>query len=92
MFNKSIGIIETEGISSALLATIEILKETNLKIIKKQIIGEGITAVIVEGELGAMQNAFKLGADLAKENGRFRTAHIIPMPHSGLQTYLNLID
>jgi microcompartment protein CcmL/EutN len=92
LFNKSIGIIETESISGALVAAEEILKEKQLRIIRKILLGEGITALIIEGELGALQKVIKKGADLIKNSGKFRNAHVIPLPHQNLLTTFNIKD
>lgn len=86
---KSIGVIETESISSALLIAENASVEKNLKILKKISLQSGITTLIFEGELGALQKVLKKGTELAKSAGKFRSAHLIPMPHPELISIFN---
>lgn len=89
MVYKSIGIIETESISTALLIADAASKVKNLRMLKKISLPSGITSLFFEGELGALQKVIKNGTMLAKDSGKFRGAHIIPMPHPDVISILN---
>jgi microcompartment protein CcmL/EutN len=91
MVIESLGIFETASLSSSLVAVNSILKEKGIKIISKQILGEGIVSVFLIGELGALKRGSEFGTEALKYSGDFRGFHIIPFPHSKLLSTFELI-
>jgi len=87
---ESLAVFETGSLASALVAVDAILKEKNIRIIAKQVLGEGIVSVFLTGELGAIKRGSTLGADALKYSGEFRGFHIIPFPHSKLLSTLEI--
>jgi len=87
---ESLGIFETNSVSASLIALGAIHKENDVKIIGKQILGEGIVTFFVTGNLGALRNALKLGANAIISGNEFRGFHIIPLPHPKLFTTFSL--
>ncbi len=86
----SLGIFETSSFSGALKAINEIKKISGIKLIDKQILGDGIVTVFVKGDLGAIRKSLKCGADVLSDSNEFRNYHIIPLPHKDLLSKLNL--
>ncbi|GIK21284.1 MAG: BMC domain-containing protein [Ignavibacteriota bacterium] len=84
MIDKSLGIFETNSISASIKALSLIIKENSVNIINKQVLGEGIVALVFTGNLGAMKKAFNKGAEHLSASNEFRAFHIIPMPHKNL--------
>lgn len=90
MVSESLGVFETGSLASSLVAVNAILKEKNIRIIAKQILGEGIVSVFLTGELRAIKRGSTLGADALKYSSDFRGFHIIPVPHSKLLSTLEI--
>lgn len=86
----SLGILETGSVSASIIAVNALLKVNEVSIIGKQILGDGIVTVFMKGNLGAIRDALKLGADALKDSGQFRHSHIIPLPHKDLFLKFNL--
>lgn len=84
MIFESLGLFETRSVSSAICALNAINGENGLKIIGKRLLGSGIVTIFVKGELGAIKNAFNLGAAEISISNDFRSSHIIPLPHKDL--------
>jgi microcompartment protein CcmL/EutN len=84
LIEKSLGIFETNSVSSSINALSVIIKENSVNVINKQVIGDGIVALIFTGNLGALKKAFKKGAEHLSASNEFRVFHIIPMPHKNL--------
>lgn len=84
MIERSIGIFETRNLSSSIKALSIISKDNAIKLIDKQILGEGIVAMVFAGNLGALKQAFRSGAEQLNSSDDFRSFHIVPMPHSNL--------
>lgn len=84
MFERSLGIFETKSMSSAINAMSVIVRDKSINIINKQILGDGIVALIFIGRLGAMKQAFKEGAEHLSKTNDFRAFHLVPMPHKNL--------
>lgn len=87
---ESLGIIETSSVSSSLKVISEIKKTGNIKLIGKQVLGDGIVSIFIEGNLGAIKNALNLGAESLSDSNEFRSIHIIPLPHKDLLLKFNL--
>ena len=84
MEERSLGIFETNSMSSAINALSVIGRDKSISILNKQILGDGIVALIFNGRLGAMKQAFTKGAEHLSKTNEFRTFHLIPMPHKNL--------
>ena len=80
----SLGIIELNSISASLKVLQGIRKEKLVKIIAKQILGDGIVSIFITGDLGAIRRAISFGINLLHSNNDIRFSHIIPMPHAEL--------
>jgi ethanolamine utilization protein EutM len=81
---ESLGMIETSSVSSSLKIINEINKISKTKLIGKQLIGNGIVTIFIQGDLGALRKALNTGAEVINYSNDFRTSHIIPWPHKDL--------
>lgn len=87
---ESLGIFETNNVSSSLVALGAMQDARDVKIIGKQLLGEGIVSLFILGDLGAIKKAFDLGAKAIGSRNEFRGSHIIPLPHQKLFSILSL--
>jgi ethanolamine utilization protein EutM len=90
--SKSIGIIETRGLTAAIEAADAMLKAANVEIVGSEKIGSGLVSVIVQGEVGAVKAATEVGAEAAGRVGELVAVHVIPRPHSDIQKLLPSIN
>ncbi|MDI6823528.1 MAG: BMC domain-containing protein [Bacillota bacterium] len=86
---SSLGFIETRGLVAALEAADAMVKAANVELVCKQVVGGGLVAVVVRGDVGAVKAAVDAGAAAAKRVGELVSVHVIPRPHPDV---LNLID
>lgn len=84
MASNAIGMIETKGYVAALAAADAMVKAANVTITDRQQVGDGLVAVIVTGEVGAVKAATEAGAESASQVGELISVHVIPRPHSEL--------
>lgn len=87
MSSNAIGMIETKGFVAALAAADAMVKAANVNITDRQEVGDGLVAVIVTGEVGAVKAATESGAETAAQVGELVSVHVIPRPHSELGTH-----
>lgn len=90
MRTESIGIIEINNISGSLKIMNLFTKMSNIKLLDKQFLGDGIVSIFIEGELGAIKNALKEGERISVDSNYFLSSHYIPMPHKDLFLKLNI--
>jgi microcompartment protein CcmL/EutN len=84
MAQNALGLIETKGLVGAIEAADAMVKAANVTITDRQQVGDGLVAVIVTGEVGAVKAATEAGAESASQVGELVSVHVIPRPHSEL--------
>ncbi len=90
MVFESLGIFETSSVSSSLKAAEGIQKEKQIRIIDKQLLGDGIVTIFLEGDLGAIKRALSYGADAIAGTKEFRASHVIPLPQKNLLSIIGV--
>ncbi|MCU0344376.1 MAG: BMC domain-containing protein [Ignavibacterium sp.] len=90
MVFESLGIFETSSVSSSLLAAEGIRKEKSIKIVGKQVLGDGIVTLFIKGDLGAIKRALNFGAEAIISKNDFKSSHVIPLPHNNLLSVIEL--
>jgi ethanolamine utilization protein EutM len=90
MSSSAIGMIETKGFVAALAAADAMVKAANVTITDRQQVGDGLVAVIISGEVGAVKAATEAGAETASQVGELISVHVIPRPHPELGTHFEL--
>jgi ethanolamine utilization protein EutM len=86
--NSCLGVIETESLASALEAADTMLKLKTVTLFKLIFIGCGRTAVLVQGETGAVQAAVEAGAKAAERKGKVLARNVIPRCDPSLINFL----
>ena len=82
--NEALGMVETKGYVAALAAADAMVKAANVTIVSRQEVGDGLVAVVVRGDVGAVKAATEAGSETASTVGELVSVHVIPRPHSEL--------
>ena len=84
MADNAIGMIETKGYVAALAAADAMVKAANVTIVGRDQVGDGLVAVTIVGDVGAVKAATEAGAETASSVGELISVHVIPRPHGEL--------
>lgn len=84
MANQALGMIETKGYVAALAAADAMVKAANVTIVAREQVGDGLVAVVIHGDVGAVKAATEAGAETANQVGELVSVHVIPRPHQDL--------
>ena len=82
MANNAIGMIETKGYVAALAAADAMVKAANVTLVGREEVGDGLVAVTIIGDLGAVKAATEAGSEAASQVGELVSVHVIPRPHA----------
>lgn len=85
---NALGMIETKGLVGAIEAADAMVKAANVILVGKEQIGSGLVTVMVRGDVGAVKAATDAGAAAAERVGELIAVHVIPRPHSDVDTVL----
>lgn len=85
--STAIGMIETKGYVAALAAADAMVKAANVTISAREEVGDGLVAVVIRGDVGAVKAAAEAGAETANHVGELVSVHTIPRPHQDLGTF-----
>ena len=70
--SEALGMIETKGYVAALAAADAMVKAANVTIVAREEVGDGLVAVVVSGDVGAVKAATEAGAETAVDGRRAR--------------------
>lgn len=90
MANQAIGMIETKGFVAALAAADAMVKAANVSIVAREEVGDGLVAVVIMGDVGAVKAATEAGAETVNQIGELISVHVIPRPHTDLGKHFSL--
>jgi len=90
MSSNAIGMIETKGYVAALAAADAMVKAANVVIVGRDEVGDGLVAVTIVGDVGAVKAATEAGAETASSIGELISVHVIPRPHAELGKYFKV--
>lgn len=90
MSGNAIGMIETKGYVAALAAADAMVKAANVSLVGRQEVGDGLVAVIINGDVGAVKAATEAGAEAVNNIGELISVHVIPRPHSDLAKHFSV--
>ena len=82
--SEALGMIETKGYVAALAAADAMVKAANVTIVGREEVGDGLVAVVIQGDVGAVKAATEAGAETAASGGELVSVHVIPRPHAEL--------
>jgi ethanolamine utilization protein EutM len=84
----ALGMVETRGLVAAIEAADAMVKAANVVLIGSEYVGGGYVTVMVRGDVGAVKAATDAGAAAAKRVGELASVHVIPRPHTDVETIL----
>ena len=90
MSSNALGMIETKGYVAALAAADAMVKAANVTIVGREQVGDGLVAVIINGDVGAVKAATEAGAETANQIGELVSVHVIPRPHGDLSKHFSI--
>ena len=88
MNSEALGMIETKGLVGSIEAADAMVKAANVTLIGKEHVGGGLVTVLVRGDGGAVKAATDAGAAAAQRVGELISVHVIPRPHTEVETIL----
>lgn len=83
---EALGIIETKGLTALIEASDAMVKAARVQLVGYQQIGHGYVTAFVRGDVAACKAATDAGAAAAQRLGELIAVHVIPRPHSDLET------
>ena len=90
MADNAIGMIETKGYVAALAAADAMVKAANVTIVGREDVGDGLVAVTIVGDVGAVKAATEAGSETATSVGELVSVHVIPRPHAELSRHFTI--
>lgn len=88
----ALGMVETRGLIGSIEAADAMVKAANVRLIGKEKIGGGFVTVMVRGDVGAVKAATDAGAAAAEKVGELVSVHVIPRPHSDVESILPKVE
>lgn len=85
--SNALGMIETKGYVAALAAADAMVKAANVTIVAREQVGDGLVAVVIQGDVGAVKAATEAGSETASTVGELISVHVIPRPHAELDKH-----
>ena len=92
MSDEALGLIETRGLVGAVEAADAMVKAANVVIVGREQVGDGLVAVTIVGDVGAVKAATDAGAVAAQNVGELVSVHVIPRPHTDVEKILPSAD
>lgn len=87
---QALGLIETKGLIAAIEASDAMLKAAEVRLLEKTIVGGGLVAIAVTGDVAAVKAAVEAGAAAVERiSGLLLVSqHVIPRPHEDLDSMI----
>lgn len=86
----ALGMIETRGFVAMVEASDAMVKAARVELIGYEKIGGGYVTAIVRGDVAAVKAATEAGQRAAERVGELVSVHIIPRPHTNVDSALPL--
>jgi microcompartment protein CcmL/EutN len=84
MTGNALGFIETIGLTAAIEAADTAVKSANVRLLGYELAkGDGMTAVKIEGDVGAVKSAVNAARAAAARIGKVVSTYVIPRPAEG---------
>ena len=68
------------------------VKAANVTVVGREEVGDGLVAVIISGDVGAVKAATEAGAEAAGSVGTLVSVHVIPRPHPDLSKHFATVS
>ena len=82
----ALGIIETKGMTALIEAADAMTKAARVTLVGYERIGGGLVCALVRGDVAACKAATDAGAAAARRIGEVIGVHVIPRPHTDLES------
>ena len=79
--HKALGTVETRSLVGAIAAADAMVKAASVQVSDFRLVGSGLVAVIVEGDVAAVQAAVDSGKAAAERLSEVISALVLPRPH-----------
>ena len=86
--NEALGMVETKGLVGAIEAADAMVKAAHVHLVGYEKIGSGLVTVMVRGDVGAVKAATDAGSAAAGKVGQVVSVHVIPRPHTDVESIL----
>ncbi len=83
---QALGMVECMGLVAMIEAADAMVKAANVTLVGYEKVDAGLVTAIVRGEVGAVKAAVDAGASAARKVGKVTAIHVIPSPHSEVDT------
>ena len=87
---EALGMIETRGFVAMVEASDAMVKAARVDLVGYEKTGGGYVTAIVRGDVAAVKAATEAGAKSAERVGELVSVHVIPRPHSNVDSALPL--
>ncbi len=88
---QALGSVEVKSLVGAIQAADTMLKSADVHIVDLNIVGSGIVAAIVTGEVAAVSAAVANAEEAAKQIGQIIATDVIPRPHEEVDKLLDVL-
>ena len=85
MAEQALGMVETRVLVGAIEPAEARVKEAKDRFVGREIVGGGLDAIFVPGDVGAVKAATDAGGAAAERVGELVSVHVIPRPHSDIE-------
>ncbi len=86
----ALGMIETRGFAGIVEASDAMVKAAQVELIGTEKIGGGYITAIIRGDVAAVKAAVDAGVRAAEKVGEIVSTHVIPRPHTSVDSVLPL--
>jgi len=83
---EALGMIETRSLIALIEASDAMVKAAKVSLVGYEKIGSGLVTALVRGDVAACKAATDAGAAAAQKIGELVAVHVIPRPHSSLES------
>jgi microcompartment protein CcmL/EutN len=87
---EALGMIESRGFVAMVEAADAMVKAAKVDLIGYEAIGGGYVTAIVRGDVASVRAAVEAGVRAAEKVGELVSSHVIPRPHSNVDSALPL--
>lgn len=84
--DEALGLVETRGLVGAIEAADAGLKASRVRLLGTERVDAALVTVLFAGEVAAVRAAVDAGAAAAERVGELVSSHVIPRPHTDLDT------
>ncbi len=88
---EALGMVECMGLVAMIEAADAMVKAANVTLVGYERIDAGLVTAIVRGEVGAVKAAVDAGAQAGARVGKVVSTHVIPRPHSEVDSGLPVL-